>query len=427
MLYLFNLKLKNKDKIENKVKKDLMLSTKIQHFTPAVKEWNSSIYTFNKNSISLIPVTNKLIISFINNYFNMYNTKLESKIRQQTIRIKSRRLSSHIIYVSKGEFKYTNTKVIINIYIHNRQKLNYLYKIKKNSKKKIFLLTKRLLKIKKKILKKSFYYLKKYHFLKKNVFFYNKYLQYYNTYVEKLIKKSIKRHLSYIYYKRLLIVNELKFKYTYLNKIINLINKIYNKTIQLNIIDLKYFYLNSDIFTKYVTDKILKDRNKLNSILKFSVRKVKVINKKTKQNYDNINMLSQYNFIKVNKIEHFFKETFKIREKNKKKIFFNRLRKIYLLNFSKYKIRRKIMNSIENKFITGIRLQAAGRLSRRYTASRSLHKLRYKGSLREICNINTNLSSKMVKGTFKPNIQYTNLNSTVRIGSFGIKGWLSNN
>jgi len=414
MLNLFNLKLNDKNKIKKEVKRDLIRSTKIQHFTPAIKEWNSSIYTFNKNSLNLIPVTNKLILSFFKNYFNMYNNKLESKIRRQRIRIKSRRLSSHNIFVSKGEFKHTNNKVIINIYIYNRQKFNYLYKIKKNWWSKDF-----LNKIKR-VIKKSFYFIKKYYFIRKNVYFYKKYLQYYNIYIEKLIKKSIRRHIKYIYYKRLLILNELKFKYTYLNKIINLINKIYNKTIELNIIDLKYFYLNSDIFTEYVTNKILKNRNKLNNVLKSSVRKVRVIKKETKQSYDNINILSKYNFLKANNIKSFYKE-------NNKNNFFNTLRKLYIKNFSKYKIRHKIMNSIKNKYITGVRLEAAGRLSKRHTASRSLHKLRYKGSLREIPNINTKISSKMVRGTFKPNIQHTNLNSTVRIGSFGIKGWVSNN
>jgi hypothetical protein len=61
----------------------------------------------------------------------MYNKKLEYKIRQRRIRIRKRKLSTHRIFVSKGEFKHTNNLVIINIYIYNRQKLNYLYKIRK--------------------------------------------------------------------------------------------------------------------------------------------------------------------------------------------------------------------------------------------------------------------------------------------------------
>jgi len=414
MLNLFNLKLNDKNIIKKEIKNNLIRSTKIQHFTPAIKEWNSSIYTFNKNSLNLIPVTNKLVISLIKSYFNMYNYKLEHKIRRQILRIKSRRLSSHTIFVSKGEFKHTNNKVIINIYIYNRQKANYLYKIKKNWWIKDYL--KKI----KRIIKKSYSFIKKYYFLRKNVYFYKKYLNYYNIYIEKLIKKSIKRHIKYIYYKRLLVLNEFKFKYTYLNKIINIINKIYSKSVELNIIDLKYFYLNSDIFTEYVTNRILKKRNKLNNILKSSVRKVRIIKKETIQNFDNINILSKYNYLKVNGIKSYLKE---IKEND----FSNKLRKIYLKNFSKYKIRHKIMNSIKNKYTTGVRLEAAGRLSKRHTASRSVHKLRYNGSLREISNINTRLSSKMVRDTIKPNIQYTNLNSTVRIGSFGIKGWVSNN
>src|SRR6266511_3202933 len=73
----------------------------------------------------------KLIITHIKNYLNMYNNKLELKVRRQRIRIKSRRLSSHKIFVSKGEFKHTNDRVMINIYIYNRQKYNYFYKLKK--------------------------------------------------------------------------------------------------------------------------------------------------------------------------------------------------------------------------------------------------------------------------------------------------------
>jgi hypothetical protein len=31
----------------------------------------------------------------------------------------------------------------------------------------------------------------------------------------------------------------------------------------------------------------------------------------------------------------------------------------------------------------------------------------------------------MLRGHFKPNLQYTNVNSETRIGSFGLKGWVS--
>ena len=83
-----------------------------------------------------------------------------------------------------------------------------------------------------------------------------------------------------LYYKRLLILNKFKFKYTYLNKMINLIEKIYNKNVELNIINIKYFYLNSDIYTESIINKITKNRKKLVNILKKSVEKVKIVDKK---------------------------------------------------------------------------------------------------------------------------------------------------
>ena len=100
------------------------------------------------------------------------------------------------------------------------------------------------------------------------------------------------------------------------------------------------------------------------------------------------------------------------------------LRKI----FKKYIIKKNttlkkaVMNYIKNKSITGVRLEAAGRLSKRHTASRSVFKLRHKGSLKNIDSSCNKLSSLMIRGNIKSNIQYTNINSVIAIGSFGIKG-----
>ena len=72
--------------------------------------------------------------------------------------------------------------------------------------------------------------------------------------------------------------------------------------------------------------------------------------------------------------------------------------------------------------VSGFRLESKGRLSRRYTASRSVSKVRYKGNLLNIDSSYRGLSSVLLKGNLKSNIQYTKLNSKSRIGSFGIKG-----
>ena len=81
-----------------------------------------------------------------------------------------------------------------------------------------------------------------------------------------------------------------------------------------------------------------------------------------------------------------------------------------------------VLDNIKYKHVTGFRLEAKGRLTRRYTASRSVSKLRYKGNLMNIDSSFRGLSSVILKGNLRSNVQYTKINSKTRIGSFGIKG-----
>jgi hypothetical protein len=145
------------------------------------------------------------------------------------------------------------------------------------------------------------------------------------------------------------------------------------------------------------------------------------------QNYENTNLanlISINNFIEMNKVESYLSIW-----TNKTDPLNNLLNKI----FSKYiikknkSLRKTVLNIIKNKTITGVRLEAKGRLSKRHTASRSVYRLRYKGSLKNRDSSYRRLSTIILRGNIKPNLQYTKLNSTARIGSFGIKGWISNN
>jgi hypothetical protein len=70
-------------------------------------------------------------IKIIKSYFSLYNYKIEKKIRTKRLSRKFRRLSSNKIYISNGEFKHTNNKIIINLYLYNRQKDNYMLALKK--------------------------------------------------------------------------------------------------------------------------------------------------------------------------------------------------------------------------------------------------------------------------------------------------------
>ena len=101
--------------------------------------------------------------------------------------------------------------------------------------------------------------------------------------------------------------------------------------------------------------------------------------------------------------------------------------------------RESVLNSLKYKWVTGIWLQGKGRLTRRFTASRSLFKLKYKGNLRNMNNskeigyskdadfLKRTPSTVMLRGQIIPNIQYTYTRSKRRIGAFGVKGWISSN
>ena len=79
----------------------------------------------------MIPQATELVNKLIKSYFNLYNLKLERKIRSNRLLGRLRKLSSNKIYVSNGEFKHTNNKVVITIYLFNRQKFNIDKKIQK--------------------------------------------------------------------------------------------------------------------------------------------------------------------------------------------------------------------------------------------------------------------------------------------------------
>ena len=97
----------------------------------STREWNNSIYVFNKNTLALIPQSTISAINLIKGYLNIYNLNLEQRMRKKWFLKRFRGLSSHKPYVSNGEFKHTNDKVIITLYTYNRQKLNYISLLEK--------------------------------------------------------------------------------------------------------------------------------------------------------------------------------------------------------------------------------------------------------------------------------------------------------
>ena len=432
-----------------------------KHFPSSVREWDNSIFVYNKNALPLIPSISKLALKLIKGYFSLYNWKIEKKLRTKIIRNKHRRLTSSKIYLSKGEFKHTNNKVIITLYTFNRQKNNYILKLKKRFIKKI-LRKKPLKKFLRKSIKinnyLSFFYktslfhnynyirpkknlilnktkprsvkiriinkvrirnmkflmkklknikiksilalhkasknkhyiinvLDKLYMMKKikGVSRYNKrMLRYIKTFYTWRIRKYLRKIIKYIYFKQLIYINKSKFNYTYLQYLKNYLQVLFNKNVEFNFINLKNFYLNSDILSESFLLKIKRKRGKLLNLITNLQNKIKI----------------------------------------KRKVFKGKPVKIFNLK-TKKNLNKYIINNLKYKHITGFRLEASGRLTKRHTASRSISKIKYKGNLWNIDSSLGCLSSILLKGNLNSNLQYTKLNSKTNIGSFGLKGWVS--
>ncbi|BCR92947.1 ribosomal protein S3 (mitochondrion) [Aspergillus chevalieri] len=407
MLNIIRSKLKNTYKKKSLNNGNVTIYNK--DFVPAVRDWKNSIYVYNKNALSLIPVASRLVIKLIKGYLNSYNLNIESKLRKERLRRRIRKLSTNKIFVSDGEFKHTNDKVNITLYVYNRQKLNYLLKLKKRytslfKKEKFLNKLKLIRKVGLNILEKQQENIK----VLTNVLpnYNSKVYSIQNLYYKDFIIKSLKRLKYYMLYKQLLYINKTKFEYSYLQGLINLIRKIYKKNVEFNIINLKYFYFNSDIFTQPLVLKLRKERKLL--------RYLKSLVKKSKINKIKLDERSRYFF----DLENLFTVNNDFDTRN------NFLNDFIKQNKTEY-LKKVVLNNIKYKRVSGVRIEGAGRLTKRYTASRSQHKVRYKGNLVNVYSSIKGYPSSILRGNFKPNLQYTKLNSKSRIGSFGVKGWVS--
>jgi hypothetical protein len=335
-------------------------------------------------------------MKLIKAYFNLYHLELESLLRKDRLRRRFRKISTNKIFISDGEFKHTNDKVNITLYVYNKQKLNYLLKLKKRYltlfKKAKFARKLKLIKnVGLNILCKQ----------KQKSILLSNLLPKYNTqvntaqniYYTRFIAKSFKRLKFYMYYKQILYINKAKFENTYLQGLISLIRNIFNKNVEFNIINLKYFYFNSKIFTQPLELKLKKKRNVLR-YLKVLIRKAKIKNVKLAEKskkFFNFNNFNSDNFIQQDNTK------------------------------SKY-LKKIILSNLKYKRVSGVRLEAAGRLTRRFSASRSQRRTKYKGNLENVYSSFKGYPTPMLRGNDKANLQYSVINSTSRVGAFGVKG-----
>lgn len=187
----------------------------------------------------------------------------------------------------------------------------------------------------------------------------------------------------------------------------NNLNKLYNNNkIEVNIINLKYLHLDGNILALAIVRK-LKSRNRR------VLRVIRMALRLSKKPY--INKFYS-NSLNINSLDTVFVR------KNLNLYISNNipLNKDLISKPISYKS-RIIFYYLKHKIISGIKLQGTGRLTKRLTASRSISKYIGKGSLKNRTSSYSGLSTVVLRGYVKSNLQYVNINSYNRIGAYGIK------
>jgi Mitochondrial ribosomal protein (VAR1) len=269
-------------------------------------------------------------------------------------------------------------------------------------------------------------------------------LKHYENIYNKFINKTIleKEITTLTYYKLLLDLNTFKFEDLFLSRLSLLVSKIYNKEVEFNIVNLKAIYLNSDILTQTIALKLKNRNNKILKVLRSFLYMIKLpkVNQ-FKERFAHINIKNlwpnrvknltinslalNFNRDKINDlltslfISNNFTSNLLVNESNKDDKYEKNLfdSKTSLLN--------NVLLLLKYKNMAGVRLEAKGRLTRRFTASRSIFKIKWKGSLKNIDSSYKGLSSAILKGHVKSNVQYSLVKSKTRNGAFGLKGWIS--
>jgi Mitochondrial ribosomal protein (VAR1) len=370
------------------------------------KEWYNNIYCFNKSYlkslISNYPVLNKLFRS----YCNMLPDKI--KILYKRRRNNKIRYSANKIYLSRAELNHTNTKLFITLYTYNKQKSSSQWLIRKIITLILFHIV--FVPGRRKPIIIPYYKNRIFHLLKNNFFVFKKwniaffkpinnlaryflvnlrkrYLKPYNisTYSIRFLKKSIRLIIKLFNTTKLINFNIYKFNNLKIKSenfsLISLIKKLYNKKVEIQLVELNSVHLNSDVFSSAVALKLRDRQNKAVRVLRKAI--VKMVRTPDLHTlitfYDNVKAMNKNN----------------------------------------------IINTIKQQIVSGVRFEASGRLTRRLTAMRSIFKYRYVGSLKNICSSFNNESSTMLRGYVKSNSQYNIINSKTRNGTFGLKCWVS--
>jgi len=249
-----------------------------------------------------------------------------------------------------------------------------------------------------------------------------------------------------------LYINNLKFKHpTLVSKLKTLVRNLYGKKVEFNVIELKKMHLSSDIFTQVVALKLKNRNNKLYKVLRSSLSKVNIPNVSRiserfsyfdKDNYlpnkvRNTNVSAMFNKEILNNINNTIDNT--VYNKTKDSLnnllsgFFppaetmvDKVKNRTSETISPVSINDYVLKNLKHLKLAGVRVEAKGRLTRRFKAQRSVFKMKYKGGLKNVDSSFKGLSAVMLRGIVKSNVQYSIISSKNRVGAYGIKGWVGN-
>lgn len=186
----------------------------------------------------------------------------------------------------------------------------------------------------------------------------------------------------------------------------SILNKLYNNKIEINIINLKYLYLDGNILAMAVIRKLKNRKRRVLKVIRMALK----LSKKPYINEFYTDLLNINNLDTV-----LVKKIFSFSVNNNIP-----LNKDLISKPTSYKSRITFFY-LKHKIISGMKLQGTGRLTKRLTASRSISKSMTKGSLKNRASSYNGLSTVVLRGYVKSNLQYININSYNRIGAYSIK------
>lgn len=185
------------------------------------------------------------------------------------------------------------------------------------------------------------------------------------------------------------------------------ISKFYNKKVVFRIIQVRYLQQNTSFLVEYLSNLLTTRKISALTALRKTLKMVRIPSIK-RLNIYNDDKICLRKISLLNNISNVSVENFK---QNK------------IVN--KYILQNQILASTKYKRITGVRLELAGRLTRRNTAARAVFKVQQAGILKNIDSSWMSRSVVNLRGTQRPNLDFSSFSSKTRNGAFNVRAWTS--